>query len=112
MPSQEEILLILLVRSGLFLLACLPIIITWRRSRWRLFLNLGFALFVLVGFLYMLGAYYMPPAVRVPHTLEILADSFTYAGLLVVLLAKCSSQTVQSSEARAMERAGSIYEQV
>jgi len=30
LPSQEEILLVLLVRSGLFLLACLPIIITWR----------------------------------------------------------------------------------
>ena len=102
LPSQEEILLVLLVRSGLFLLACLPIIITWRRSRWSLFLNLGFALFVLVGFLYMLGAYYMPLAVRVPHTLEILADSFTHAGLLVVLLAKRNSRTIQTLEARAM----------
>jgi len=101
LPSQEEILLVLLVRSGLFLLACLPIIITWRRSRRSLFLNLGFALFVLVGFLYMLGAYYMPLAVRVPHTLEILADSFTHAGLLVVLLAKGDSRTVQTLEARA-----------
>jgi hypothetical protein len=102
LPSQEEILLVLLVRSGLFLLACLPIIITWRRSRWSLFLSLGFALFVLVGFLYMLGAYYMPLAVRVPHILEILADSFTYAGLLVVLLAKSNSQTIQTLEAHAM----------
>jgi hypothetical protein len=59
----------------------------WQRSKRSLFLSLGFALFVLVGFLYMLGAYYMPLAVRVPHTLEILADSFTHAGLLVVLLA-------------------------
>jgi hypothetical protein len=101
LPSQEEILVVLLVRSGLFLLACLPIIITWRRSRWSLFLNLGFALFVLVGLLYMLGAYYMPLAVRVPHTLEILADSFTHAGLLVVLLTKGESRTVQTLEARA-----------
>ncbi|NIV33305.1 MAG: hypothetical protein GWN58_28820 [Anaerolineae bacterium] len=101
MPSQEEILLVLLLRSGLFLLACLPIIITWRRSRWSLFLNLGFALFVLVGFLYMLGAYYMPLAVRVPHTLEILADSFTHAGLLVVLLASSNPQTIQTLEAHA-----------
>jgi len=102
LPSQEEILLVLVMRSGLFLLACLPIIITWRRSRWSLFLNLGFALFVLVGFLYMLGAYYMPLAVRVPHTLEILADSFTHAGLLVALLAKRNPQTIQTSEAHAM----------
>jgi hypothetical protein len=88
LPSQEEIFLVLFVRSLLFLLACLPIIILWQRSRRSLFLNLGFALFILVGFLYMLGAYYMPLTIRIPHTLEILAGSFTHAGLLVVLLSK------------------------
>ena len=101
-PSQDEILIVLLVRSVLFLLACLPIVVMWQRSERSLFLSLGFALFVLVGFLYMLGAYYMPLAVRVPHTLEILADSFTHAGLLVVLLAKRNSQAIQTLEARAM----------
>jgi len=102
MPSQEEILLVLSVRSALFLLACLPIVVMWQRSERSLFLSLGFALFVLVGFLYMLGAYYMPLAVRVPHTLEILADSFTHAGLLVVLLAKSNSQTIRTLEEYAM----------
>jgi len=101
-PGQDEILIVLLVRSALFLLACLPIVVIWQRSKRNLFLSLGFALFVLVGFLYMLGAYYMPLAVRVPHTLEILADSFTHAGLLIVLLAKSNSQTIQILEARAM----------
>jgi hypothetical protein len=101
-PGQDEILIVLLVRSVLFLLACLPIVVMWQRSKRSLFLSLGFALFVLVGFLYMLGAYYMPLAVRVPHTLEILADSFTHAGLLVVLLAKSNSQTIQTLEAHAM----------
>ena len=88
MPSQEEIFTVLLIRSILFLLACLPVITLWQRSRLCLFLNLGTALFVLVGFLYMLSATYMPLAVRVPHTLEILADSFAHAGLLVLLLGK------------------------
>jgi hypothetical protein len=101
-PGQDEIFIVLLVRSALFLLACLPIVVMWRRSKRSLFLSLGFALFVLVGFLYMLGAYYMPLAVRVPHTLEILADSFTHAGLLVVLLAKTDSQTIQTLEAHAI----------
>jgi hypothetical protein len=102
MPNQEAMLLVLVVRSALFMLACLPIIIMWQQSKWSLFLNLGIALFVQVGFLYMLGAYYMPLTVRVPHTLEILADSFTYAGLLVVLLAKSTSLVTQTLEARAM----------
>ena len=101
-PSQDEIFLVLVVRSVLFLLACLPVVVMWQRSNWSLFLSLGLALFVLVGFLYMLGATYMPLAVRVPHTLEILADSFTHAGLLVVLLAKSNSQTIQILEAHAM----------
>jgi uncharacterized membrane protein YjgN (DUF898 family) len=80
-PGQNEILVVLLVRSALFLL---------------------------VGFLYMLGAYYMPLAVRVPHTLEILADSFTHTGLLVVLPAKSNSQTIQTLEAHAVQCAGPI----
>ena len=92
-------LLVLLVRSILFLLASLPIVVLWQRSNRELLLNLGFALFVLVGFLYMLGAYYMPLEIRVPHTLEILASSFAYSGLLVVLLASgkaCSVKTLKA----------------
>jgi hypothetical protein len=101
-PSQEEMLLVLLLRSILFLLACLPIIVMWRRSRWGLFPKLGFALFMLVGFLYMLGAYYMPLAVRVPHSLEILADSFAHAGLLVMLLARSDPQIMRTAEVSAV----------
>ncbi|MFB0535832.1 MAG: hypothetical protein ACETWR_12725 [Anaerolineae bacterium] len=95
-PSWDEILVVLSVRSVLFLLACLPVVVMWQRSNRSLFLSLGFALFVLVGFLYMLAAYYMPLTIRVPHTLEILADSFTHAGVLVVLLAKGGAHLVQT----------------
>ncbi len=98
LPSQEQMLLVLVVRSSLFLLASLPIIIMWQRSTWSLFLNLGIALFVLVGFLYMLAAYYMPMDIRLLHTLEILADSFVHAGLLVILLAKGNRQLNQTFE--------------
>lgn len=97
-PGQDEMLLVLLARSVLFLVACLPIVIMWHRSNWSLFLSLGSALFVLVGFLYMLGAYYMPLVVRVPHTLEILADSFAYTGVLVMLRAKGGADPVQAVE--------------
>ena len=86
MPSQTEVIKVLAIRSVLFLLACLPIIITWQKSNGSLFLSLGFGLFNLVGLLYMLVADYMPLAIRIPHTLEILADSFVHAGLLVILL--------------------------
>lgn len=101
-PSGEEMLLVLTARSLLFLLACLPIIIFWQGSRRNLFFTLGFALFVLVGLIYMLGAYYMPMMIRLPHTLEILVDSFAYAGVLTVLLGISNSQNVQTMEARAV----------
>lgn len=86
MPSQTEVIKVLVIRSVLFLLACLPIIITWQKSKPSLILSLGFSLFMLVGFLYNLGAHYIPVVIRIPHTLEILADSFVHAGLLVILL--------------------------
>lgn len=86
MPDLHQILTVLFVRSVLFLLACLPVIILWRKGRLNLFLSLGFALFVLVGLLYMIASYWMPLSVRLPHTLEILADEFVYVGVLVALL--------------------------
>lgn len=85
-PGWEQILPTLLLRSLLFLSACLPALIAWQKSRFSLFIILGSVLFVLVGGLYMLQSYWYPTTMHVAHGLEILADSFTYAGALVVLL--------------------------
>ncbi len=100
----EQLLPILLVRSVLFLFACLPILVMWRKSERTLFLSLGFALFTLVGLLYMLLAYWMPLTLRVPHTLEILADSFVYAGVLVLLLVKGAAPAQQQQPAAAQSK--------
>jgi len=81
-----QILPIQFLRSLLFLLACLPIFIAWQRSESSLFLRLGTAQFILVGLLYMLISYWLPLFVRIPHSLEILADSFMYTGILTWLL--------------------------
>jgi hypothetical protein len=45
----------------------------------------------------MLAADYMPWSVRIPHTLEILADEFVYAGALALLLARRSAVVAQPS---------------
>jgi hypothetical protein len=87
-PGWGQIIPTLLLRSLLFLLACLPVLIVWQRSRLGLFITLGSALFILVGGLYMLQSYWYPVTLRVVHSLEILADSFVYAGTLLVLLMK------------------------
>ncbi|MCB0110725.1 MAG: hypothetical protein KDE53_32625, partial [Caldilineaceae bacterium] len=86
-PPLATLLGVLLLRSVLFAVACLPVIAMWQGTRLRLWLRLGFALFVMVGLLYMLAATWLPPQMRFIHSLEILADSFAHAGVLVWLLA-------------------------
>lgn len=99
-PGWGEIMPILLLRSLLFLLASLPVLIFWQKSRLQLLITLGSALFFLVGGLYMLQSYWFPVIMRVAHSLEILADSFVYAGVLVLLLTKgerrddCAGETL------------------
>lgn len=93
-PAADQILTILFVRSVLFLLACLPILITWQASRRSLFIRLGFALFVLVGVPSILTAYWLPVGLRLPHALEILADEFVYVGVLIALLVKGGAATM------------------
>jgi hypothetical protein len=85
-PGWDRILPVLFIRSVLFLVASLPVLVAWRDSRRSLILALGFAMFVLVGALGLLGGYWLPLSVRVFHGLEILADSMVYAWLLVMLL--------------------------
>ncbi|UCG86511.1 MAG: hypothetical protein JSW71_21865 [Gemmatimonadota bacterium] len=94
-PDVTRLFTVLFVRSGLFLLACLPIFIVWQLSVRSLFFRLGSALFILVGFLYLLTAYWLPVSLRLPHALEILADEFVYAGVLVALLARGGASTSQ-----------------
>lgn len=106
MPGVEQIFTVLFVRSLLFLLACLPVLILWQGSNRSLFFSLGFALFVLVGLLYMLASEWMPVAVRLPHSIEILADEFVYAGVLVWLLRKGSLVTQANQRAFARVATG------
>ena len=86
LPGWGEIIPILVLRSLLFFLACLPVLIVSQGSQRRLFIILGSALFILTGGLYMLQSYWFPLSMRVAHSLEILADSFVYTGALILLL--------------------------
>ena len=85
-PGWGQIIPVLALRSLLFLLVILPVLIAWKSSRNSLFLTLGFVLFLLVGGLSLLQAIWYPPIIRIAHGLEILADSFVHAGIVVYLL--------------------------
>lgn len=88
LPGWGEIIPILALRSLLFVITCLPILMVWHSSNWRLFFALGIALFILVGGMGMLEAYWLPAILRVVHSLEIFADEMVYAAALVWLLRK------------------------
>ncbi len=88
LPSTGVIILVQLLRSSLFFLAALPILIVWSGSRRQLTVLLGIAFFVLVGLFGMIQAYWLGPVLLVLHTLEILADSVVYAGVLSVLFVR------------------------
>ncbi|HEM61181.1 MAG TPA: hypothetical protein ENO24_02730 [Chloroflexi bacterium] len=85
-PGWGQILPVLFLRSVLFLAACLPVLVAWGRSRRSLVLSLGFALFVTVGGMGLIGGYWLPLSVRLFHGVEILADSLVYAWVLALLL--------------------------
>lgn len=87
LPERSRILLVQAARSPLFLLAVLPVLITWYPGR-PAFLTLGLALFALVGWTPLLVAYWLPVRLRVVHGAEILADSVVYAWVVTRLLAR------------------------
>ncbi len=88
LPSTGVIVLVQLLRSSLFFLAALPILIVWSGSRRQLTVLLGIAFFVLVGLFGMIQAYWLAPILQVLHNIEILADSVVYAGILAVLFVR------------------------
>lgn len=85
MPGWGQLIPIQFLRSTLFLVASLPVILMWARSRRGLFLTLGLALFVLVGGFSMATAYWLGWQLRVVHGIEMLVDEMAYAAVLVAL---------------------------
>jgi hypothetical protein len=86
LPHPAVILAIQLLRSVLFLAVTLPVMAFWASTRRRLILALGSAFFVFVAAYDVVLANRVPTVLVVTHGLEVLADSFVYAWLLVRLL--------------------------
>ena len=87
-PTWGRLIPLQLIRSLLFLIASLPVIIWWRGSRWRLWLALGISVFVLTAFMAVFTAYWFPWQMRFFHGLELFADAMVYVGALVMLFAR------------------------
>jgi hypothetical protein len=100
-PSMEVLLAMQVLRGALFLLAVLPIIFAWRGSKKGLWLWVGSVIFIQIAGLMIFQAYWLPAGLRIPHTLELLADSFLQAGVYALLLCfpmKAMESAVNSSK--------------
>lgn len=74
------------LRSLLFLLVTVPILMNWARSRSSLLLALAVAFSSMVGVAGLIEAAWFPTTMRVVHSIEIIADSVVYAWVLLALL--------------------------
>jgi hypothetical protein len=96
LPGGGVIVLVQFLRSSLFLLASLPLLMAWSGSRCRLSVTLGLTFYVLVGLFSMIQSYWLAPALQIAHNLEIFADSMVYALALTLLLAPRSAAKTEA----------------
>ena len=86
LPSFSVMLPVMILRSTLFSLASLPFLILWGHTWRSLIVSLGLAHWFLTGLFGLVQVFWWPMVMRIGHSLEIGADSFVYAAVLVFLL--------------------------
>lgn len=86
LPDPGTIIGVQLIRSILFLVITIPIIINWTLTKTQLLISLTMAHFVMVFAYDIYLAIVMPFELVMIHGIEILADSFVYSLILVNLL--------------------------
>lgn len=105
-PPLRTILMVQLVRSAIFLACSLPLIALWRGTRRRLWFALGLGHAVVVGLYGLSSSASLPAVLRVTHSVEITADSFVYAWVLVTLF--FTTRTAPTGEPKSTEKASAI----
>lgn len=84
-PGWGQIIPIQMLRSVVFLACGLALLHLWNGERRYVWAALGITTFLLLWGFYGIQAYWLPVGFRLAHSLEILADSLVYAGLLQLL---------------------------
>ena len=97
-PPMLTIIEIQMIRSVIFLACTLPLIALWKGTRKHLWIALGLAHAVVVGLYGLTSAIFLPRILRVTHGVEIVADSFVYAGVLVALFLTDGGKRVEQPE--------------
>jgi len=86
LPDAGTIIGVQLIRSTLFLIITIPIIINWTSTRTKLIISLSMAHFAMVFAYDIYLAIVMPLELVIIHGIEIGADSFIYSWILISIL--------------------------
>jgi hypothetical protein len=87
-PPLPVMLPLELFRGFLYVGALLPLVAAMRANRWEVFVVTAALLYVAGAVSSILVSGSLPDPIRLPHALEILADSVAYAAVLTWLLAR------------------------
>jgi len=96
-PSWGQMIPLQILRSGLFLGICYPVIRCWKGSPLKLWVSLGSTFFILTAFMAVITSYWFPWKLRLFHGLELLADAMVYIGILIYLFTTNDSWVINSS---------------
>lgn len=86
LPDPGLIIGIQLIRSMLFLVITIPLIVNWTSTKTKLIISLSIAHFVMVFAYDIYLAIVMPVELVIIHGVEIAADSFIYSWILIKIL--------------------------
>lgn len=86
LPDPGLIIGIQLIRSILFLIITIPLIVNWTSTKTKLIISLSIAHFVMVFAYDIYLAIVMPVELVIIHGVEIAADSFIYSWILIKIL--------------------------
>jgi len=86
LPPLSVLMAMQVLRGGLFLLAVFPVLVAWRGTRFGLWPWVTALIFFQISATMIIQAYWLPIGLRIPHILELLADSAVQAGVYVLLL--------------------------
>jgi hypothetical protein len=98
LPDVTTLLLMQVLRGALFLIAVTPLLFSWQGRRKGLWLWIGSVIFIQIANQIIVQAYWLPLGLRIPHTLELLADSFIQAGFYVWLLFPLAAGSLQQAK--------------
>jgi hypothetical protein len=101
-PTLGVVVTTQLIRGVPFLATSVFFVSLWMGSRRSLWLTLGIAHAFTIGLYGIVGATFLPPILRITHSIEMTCDAFAYAGLLVLLFAAPASAKAERVTVRAM----------